>query len=246
MSLGGWVNDYVVAEQRQAESGEPIFIFYKDHLDPLSGRVDQALRDGDVKSALAGTIACKLVKDYAPDRAYVAQYGVDRAPAIILIHPDGTYHAHLGAINAAGILAFLERAKPPGERPRQDAYIPRPFDPKWHSTLDRATEAANQQGKPTLIVFKWWLGADDWKLMRAFDAPEVQRVVEGCVLCRLDYDYLPNRNHLRTFGLTRTPAVVVRKTDGSYRTLEGLVPPDDLVRFLRDALSASPAQTNGQ
>lgn len=247
MSLGGWVNDYAVAEQRQKDTGMPILVFYKNHLDPVSGRMHKMLREGAIDAATSKKqmVRCVLVTDYDPDRAFVAQYGVDRAPALTIIHPDGTYHSHVGPMQESDALAFIENAKPPGQTPTVNPYIPRPIDTHWLNNLEAATQEAAKTGKPVLIVFKWWVGRDDWRISEYFDAPEVNRLVAGWVFCRMDRDFAPTRRHMASFGLRQTPAVVILHPDGTYHSLEGLVSLDDFVRFLQSAKPPGKPRSTG-
>lgn len=237
MSLGGWVNDYQAAEQRQRDSGKPILIFYKNHLDPLSGAMDRTLHQSPVEGAAAGRfVRCILLTDYDPDRVYVAQYDVTRAPALIVVHPDGTFHAREGLLSSDEMLAFLDGAKPPGQSPIVNPYVPRVADFHWTADLKEARASAAKQGKPLLILFKWWLGRDDWRMQRTLEAPEAYRLTADCVHCRLDYDHLPTRACMAELSIRQTPALVVERPDGTRQMLEGLVPTDDVVRFLQTAL----------
>lgn len=242
MSTGGWINDYQTAERRQRDTGRPILIFYKNHLDPLCGMMDRTLREPAVRSAASGAfVRCVLMTDYDPDRVYVAQYGVTRAPALIVVHPDGTFHAREGLLSADEVATFLEEARPPGRMPIVNPYVPRAAEFRWTSDLKEARASAAGQGKPLLILFKWWLGRDDWRMQRILELPEAYRLVADCVHCRLDYDHLPSRARMAELSVHRTPALIVERPDGSRMTLEGLVPPDDVVRFLQTALHAPPS-----
>jgi len=126
VSLGGWLNDYVAAELRQQRSQRDLLIFYKDYLDVTSGDVHTALNSPEVKTMTGDMVRCILVTDYEPDRAYVAQFGVQRAPALIIVRTDGTYHARVGPMSADDIVGLLASATEPGKTPNRDPYIPCP------------------------------------------------------------------------------------------------------------------------
>lgn len=235
MSLGAWVNDYVAAERRQKRTQRDMLIFFKDYLDITSGDVHTALRSSRVEDATAELVRCVLVTDYEPDRAYVAQFGVMRAPALIVLRTDGTYHARVGPMAEDDILDLLAQARSPGERPRHDPYIQRPVKYQWFNSLQAATTQARTSNRPLLIFYKWWISNPSLTMQRTLELPEVSRALEGFVYCRLEYDYLPNRSAMQTFGVTRAPALVVQMPNGDYRVLDGTAEPDEVVRFIRAA-----------
>ncbi len=235
MSLGAWINDYVAAEKQQKRTQQDMLIFYKDYLDVTSGDVHTALRTGAVKDATEDMVRCVLVTDYEPDRAYVAQFGVMRSPALIVLRSDGTYHARVGPMTEADILDLLQRARSPGDAPRRDPFIPRPVTYRWINSLPAATAEARRSNRPLLIFYKWWVSNQSLTMQRTLEEPEVGRATAGFVHCRLEYDYLPNRTVMETFGVTRAPTLVVQQPDGSYRVLDGPATADEVVRFVRGA-----------
>jgi len=237
MSLGGWVNDYVAAEKQQQRTRQDVLIFYKDYLDVTSGDVHTALRAGRVKDATDKMVRCVLVTDYEPDRAYVAQFGVLRAPALIVLRADGTYHARVGPMSEQEILDLLEQARSAGELPRRDPFIPRPVTYRWVHSLPAATAEARRTRRPLLIFYKWWLSNQSLTVQRTLEQPEVGRAASDLVHCRLEYDYLPNRTAMEAFGVTRAPALVLQQPDGTFRVLDGPQSADEVVHFLRGALA---------
>ncbi len=128
MSLGGWCNDYDTAEARQRRDPRDLIIFYKDYFDESSSVAQTALNSPEVKAMTGGMVRCLLVTDYEPDRAYVAQFGVQRAPAVIVVRTDGTYHARVGPMSPRDVIGLLTSASLPGKTPEFDPYILRPPD----------------------------------------------------------------------------------------------------------------------
>ena len=67
----------------------------------------ELLAQPEVSPLINGMILCSLVSEYNPNQRYVAQYGVQRAPAVILVHRDGTYHTRTGPMSTDQIVQFL-------------------------------------------------------------------------------------------------------------------------------------------
>lgn len=245
MSLGGWINDYHEAERRQREQQRDLLIFYKDYLSVSSGEVHEVLNSGPIKALTQDMVRCILVTDYEPDRAYVAQFGIQRAPAVVVLRTDGTYHARVGPVTQQEVEELLRDARSPGQAPTANAYVPRPVEYRWRHTLESALAEAKRLDRPVLIYFKWWVKGESAAMQRELERPEVFRILADHVHCRLDYDYLPNRRHMAVYGVQRAPALAIIHRDGTYHSIEGFLASDDIVRFVTRARppGAAPAAT---
>ena len=120
-----WLADYDAAESAMGESGRPLLIVFKNNRKGTPDSIGAVLRSERFANLSDRFVRCVLLRSYEPDRRYVAQFGVRRAPALILVHTDGTYHARSGDISAQQVDEFLAEAKPPGAQPQLNALIPR-------------------------------------------------------------------------------------------------------------------------
>ncbi len=92
-----WHADFDSAEAALCQSNKSLLIRY---VEPKPGRpdaLDGVFAGEAVSQRLGDYVCCRLYKSYEPDRRYVGQYGVQRAPAVIVVHPNQTYHASVGA-----------------------------------------------------------------------------------------------------------------------------------------------------
>lgn len=213
-----------------------MLIFYKAPLDRQSSLMEDVLEHGRAQPLLAGKTLCMLVNEYPPHRKYVAQYGVAQPPALVLVHPDGTYHRYDGPADLQHIGDFLVSAKAPGDRPKLSPQIPRTIDYRWEGNFEEAQAKAQRQNRELLIVYKWWLSGESTELIATFDSrPEVARHFTETVNCLLDMDYLPNRIHVRKYGVTQVPALVLVHRNGTYHAHTGPMSADQIVRFVSQA-----------
>lgn len=230
-----WMDSYNLAEQVARSRDTDIVYFYKDHLDPQSGQMAERLEDPRVKSLLAGKVKCVLVTVFEPNAKFVAQYDVSSAPALIVVHPDQTYQAREGLMSAEQIVEFLHSAATSGEKPELNPQVPREYQYQWIGIYEDALERARRQNRELLIVYKWWLSAESTELLRRLSKPEVARHVHEMVHCLLDWDYVPNRRHMASYGVQKVPAMVIIHQDGTYHAKEGLPEIADIVRFIVNA-----------
>lgn len=234
-----WVYTFVEAEKLARDKEKPIFVFYRDPFDPKSGQMFETVQSPEAVALLQNMVTCTLVTEYNPNRRFMAQYNVIEAPAMTIIHPDGTYHSQNGTAGLAEIREFIQSSQPPGEKPSVDIQVPRPTDYilRAEGDYDNALAAANRQNRKLLIVYKWWLDADSTELIRRMSRPEVAARVGGAVHCVLDSDYVPNRKYVSQYGVDQYPAIIVVHQDGTADKLEGLSTVDQIVGFLSRALS---------
>ncbi len=178
-----------------------------------------------------GYIRCKLPKTYEPNRRYVGQFGVDRAPALIVVHGDGTYHARSGSMSAADVAAFLAHATPPGQRPEINPYIKRRVRYEWHRSIEEAEEEAQQTGRAVFTVF-YRSFSSDWQVLRKLlSRQEVYSRLADMVHCRIGVLGFSGRAQGTRFGALTLPAVVIAHRDGTHDALELPQSYEAIVRF---------------
>ncbi|UCG17653.1 MAG: hypothetical protein JSV19_06415 [Phycisphaerales bacterium] len=234
-SVAGWTLSYDegrrVADARQAD----LFVLYKDHLEAESGRLEDVVKHPTVAPLLAGKVKCLLLTEFEPNRRFVGQYGIDEAPALIVIHPDQTYHARAGPLSVDQAVDFLKNAVPPGREPRLNPRVPRTYEYRWRNIHEDALEEAQRRNRKLLIVYKWWLSGESTELLRRLSKPEVARHFADMVHCILDWDYIPNRRHMARYGIQKVPALVIVHQDGTYHSNVGLHDISGIVRFAVNA-----------
>ena len=227
-----WHTDYDSAESAVRETGQPMVLRF---VNPRPGRPDPLDRIFDsarVSSRLDGYVCCVLYRSYEPDRRYVSQYGVQRAPAVIVVHPDDTYHAKIGKMSVEEFLAFLDDAKPPGAPAIISPYIPREARYHWIADLDEVFELVRETGRPGLIVFHRGFTGD----FRAIQAMMSKHEVFTRV-CQMVHGQDGGWNRWATtretpFGEIVLPAIVWLQPDGSHEVLEMPDSSQSIARFV--------------
>jgi len=231
-----WHLHYDQAEKAARGQNLPLLVFYKDSFDPSSSQIQDLLEEAEVKPLLSGKVRCMLTSEFPPYRRYVAQYGVMQPPALVLIHPDGTYHARQGPIGAEEVRDFFINAKPPGAEPNPNPQIPRTIDYQWQGIYEDAAALAVKQNRELFIVYKWWLSSESNELLATLlNRPEVARHFTETVNCLLDTAYLPNRTHVREYGVTGVPALILVHRDGTYHDHTGPMTAEQIVRWVSSA-----------
>jgi hypothetical protein len=224
---------YEDAEARQRQTDRPILVFYKNHEDPASGQMKANLQNGQLNPLVNNMITCVLVSDFPPNRKFVAQYGVEYPPALIVIHPDGTYHSREGLMSVEQLKSFLTSAAGPGQQPNLNAQVPRAIDYHWENDYERAVRRAQQRNRELFIVYKSWASPESTELLaRLMNRPEVALHFVETVNCILDDSFGANRSYLSRFGVDRVPAMVLVHRDGTYHTRIGPATPEEIVRFV--------------
>lgn len=232
-----WHHDYDSARQRARRDQASMLVYYSESRPGRGDPLQDVLRDSQVSGACSRYVRCRLYVSHEPDRRFVGQYGVTRAPAWIVIHADGSYHSRVGAAVPAEIVAFLENANPPGETPGHYAYLPSPAAIVWHTSWPAAKAASEQEQRPILAVYTRILSRDWAKLGPLIDSLEVRRAREPFVHCRMDVAD-PWSQHADTpFGRIRLPALVVQRWDGTHEVLEQPNSPKAMVELLRRGTS---------
>lgn len=227
----GWVADYDTAERLSRAPGSELLILFKDPRPGADDSLEKALNDGPVKELISGYVRCRLFKSYEPDRRYVAQYGVHRAPALIVVHKDGTYHARSGAMPATEVAAFLSSSRSPGERPRINPNIPRRPIYNWRRSIDEAEKIAVRTNQEILVVFHRSLSSDWLNLKKFFSRREVHARLADMVHCRIGLMNFLASTHDTRFGILRLPALVIVHRDGTHGVLELPTCYEAIIRF---------------
>jgi hypothetical protein len=245
-SAAGWRLSYDEALRVAEADNQTLLVFYKNPFDPDSGRMESVLNTPAVRQRTVGMVRCMLLTEFEPNRRFMAQYQQDTAPALVVIHPDGTYHARGGPLSADDTVRFLQSAVPPGARPTLNPALPRTYEYRWINIYEDAIQEARRRNRKLLIVYKWWLSAESNELIRRIDQPEVARHFADMVHCILDWDYIPNRQHVSRYGVERLPTLIVIHQDGRYDTLVGLQEISRIVRFAVDARGGRGASARGR
>jgi hypothetical protein len=230
-TASGWWLSYDEAQRAAQAQNQTLLVFYKNPFDPESGRMESVLELPAIRAQTRGMLRCMLLTEFEPNRRFVAQYRQDRAPALIVIHPDGTYHARGGPLSPEDTAQFLQSAAPPGSRPTLNPALPRTYEYRWINIYEDAVQEARRKNRKLLIVYKWWLSSESNELIRRIDQPEVARHFVDSVHCILDWDFIPNRQHAARYGVEKLPALILVQPDGTYDTLVGLHEISRIVRF---------------
>lgn len=234
-SAAGWWLSYDDAQRAAQARQQTLLVFYKDPFDPDSGRMESVLESPALRAQTRTMVRCMLLTEFEPNRRFVAQYRQDRAPALIVIHPDGTYHARGGGLSPDETARFLQSAVPPGSKPILNPALPRTYEYRWINVYEDAVQDARRKNRKLLIVYKWWLSPESNELIRRIDQPEVARHFVDAVHCILDWDHIPNRQHAARYGVDKLPALILVQQDGTYDALVGLHEISRIVRFAAEA-----------
>ena len=238
---GRWIKGFAAAEARQRRDGGDLIILYKSYSGKASSVVEEAVSAEEVATMTEGMVRCTLVAEYGPDRAYVAQFGVERAPAVIVVRTDGTYHAKVGVMARGDVVELLNSASSPGQQPRHDPYIHRPSSYRWRYSFSSAQAQAGRSDLPMLIFYHNWPDSNSMAMDRELNRPEVRRAFADYVHCNLHGLYPPNRKHMAAYDVDQGPALVIVRRDGSHQVLDGHRPTgrsvasEAMVRFARRA-----------
>jgi hypothetical protein len=227
-----WHLSYDPAEREARSAEKPLVIFYKDLQNLQSARLEDLLDQPEVAKHLSGKVLCKLIDEFPPDRKFVSQYGVTQAPALVIIHPDGTYHRHASGASLEEVVAFFAQSQPPGQQPMTTAQVPRTIDYAWEGIYEDALAKASRLNRELFIVYKWWLSPESTELLNVFlNRPEVARHFTNTVNCLLDMDYTPNRAIVRKYGVNSVPALILVHRDGTYHTRTGTMTAEEIISF---------------
>ncbi len=111
---------------------------------------------------------------------------------------------------------------------------------QWEGDYDTAHKQCNIRGLPILIHYSNAKPGRVDPLIEALADETIDQLTKPYVRCRLYRSFEPDRRFMGQFHVTRSPALVVLRTDGTYHTAVGIMSSEDIQKFL------SEAQTPGQ
>ncbi len=231
LSASDWMADYDRVERRRADSGRPVLFFFKDERRRRNRSIREALEDPQVKSLIAPHLKCTLARKYEPDRRYAQQFGVERAPALILLDSDGLYRAHSGPMTTDEVRAFLQDASAPGLAPVHNPHLHHEVRYDWSSDLEAAEARSRRTGRPILIVLYHEFSREFETLSEQLDEPPVFRQFRNHEHCKLGVVWGSQRAARERFNVRDLPALVVVSPEGDSHVLEKPVSVRAIVRF---------------
>lgn len=234
----GWVADYESAEKRVKETGNPLLIYFQTGEYKIDQRYRRAIDHGRGSMISNQFVRCLLVNSYEPDRRYVQQFGVQRAPALILVHADGTYHAEVGLLNDVQIAQFVTKTTPPGHQPNYNSHIPRKPEYVWYDSLEKASAQAKKLNRPLFIVYERTFSDDNTKLKKLLSRREVYHRIDSMIHVRIPLTGLFAKAYISPFGALKLPAMVIAQPGGPYFTLELPTTYEQVVHFADQTLAA--------
>lgn len=241
-----WLFSYDEAVRQARRLDRDLLVLYKDPLDVDSGRMRDILESPAIAGRYADKVWCMLVPFYAPDRKFIAQYDITEAPAIVVVHPDKTYHALPGVHDAEVVARFLANARSPGRVPKVNYQVPRQTRFEYFNVYERALEKARRQNRTLCVIYKWWLDPKSNELIHRITRPHVVRYFTDNVNCILDWDHVPNRRHVARYGVREYPAIIMVEPDGRFRVLRGLRRDEEIIRFALGRRGDGASRTTGR
>ena len=240
---GVWVADYERAEELAGQAGQGVLYLYTKN---DRTRKDE-LRDHLVDPASRGGVAANyqpalLFQRHEADRRYAAQFGVYRAPAVILVHTDGTYHAKQSGLSPESVSQFLAQSTPPGEAPKWNPYITRRGGYAWYRDWESARAASQQSGRPIFVVLERWMSGDWGSLGKMVERREVQARTAGMIPCRPSTMWSSSGDVAAQLHVTKLPAVAIVPTEGDPSVLEMPNSYEAIVRFIDQSTGRTPAK----
>lgn len=236
IAWGGWIAGYEEAVAAAKKSSQGLLVFYRTTNVGVADPMHDAVQAGLSDAKTVDRVRCFVFASHEPDRRFVRQYGVQRAPALIVIHPDGTFHAAEGPRSTEQVTQFLDSAQPPGATPTQDALLPCEVTYDWHHSFESAQSASANSGQSIFVALDRWMTRDWSKLGPMVECRDVHSRVADMVHCRPNAGLWSGVDATcQRFGVANLPAVVVVRPDGSRQTLELPASSDAIARFLDSA-----------
>lgn len=238
---GAWVADYEEADRLAAESGKgTLFLFTQKDMtreDSLRSFLENPANRG----VAADYTPALLFQKNEPDRRYAGQFGVRRAPAVIVRHADGTYHATQGSLSPEKLSVFLTKAQPPGDAPAINPLIARSVGFAWIRDWDAARESSKRSGKLIFVVLEHWMSRDWDTLGPMVERREVYTRTANMIACRPATAWNSASEAAAQLGVKNLPAVAIVPPDGDPSILELPTSYEAIVHFADEALGRTAA-----
>lgn len=247
---GVWVADYERAEEIAAQSGQGILYLFTPTDRTRPDELREWLVDPSKRGIAAEYLPAMLFRRNENDRRYAAQFGVQRAPGVIVVHPDGTYHSVQGSLSPDAVTTFLTQSTPPGAAPAWNPLIPRRGGFAWYRDWAAARSASQQTGRPIFVVLERWMSRDWDTLKPMIERREVQSRTVGMIPCRPSTIWSSSTDVAAELKVSKLPAVAIVPAEGEPSTLEMPNSYEAIVRFIdqfasptADAASPKPSPT---
>lgn len=229
--------DFQRAEAWQEQTGKPLLLVFLDSRAARDKAMKACLKDAELKTRLAEALECRLFRANEADRRYVAQYHVERAPALVLVHADGTYHAFTEAPTPEAVRRFLDESRAPGANPTFNPLIARAPRYRWANDLETALKKAAESRRDALLVLYRNTTRDWSRISSMLDRAEVFRRFDGMVHARITGWVGRPTEAMDRFEITTLPALVIVRADGSVDRLELPISSEAIIRFADAARS---------
>ncbi len=216
----GWATDYDTAESRIANNPKPLFIYYSDTLPTAHNPSVDWEKDPVLKPWLEKFVCCRLYRQSAFDRRYVAQFGISRAPSVIIARLDGSHHAQEGVRTVDQLTQFLEKSDCPGQATVMDPHIVRRARYDWVDNVATARRMAQESGKPLLVVYVRRFSQDWGRMNKLLKHHMVFRQLRDAVMCRIDVSGWSRDVHISEFGVLTLPSIAIESPDGRHEILQ--------------------------
>ncbi len=216
----GWATDYDTAERRIAISPKPLFIYYGNSLPTAHNPSIDWEKDADLKPLLEKFVCCRLYRQSSFDRRYIAQFGVTRAPSVVVVRLDGSHHAQEGVRTTDQLKTFLEKSDYPGQATTLDPHIVRRAHYEWVDNLATAKRLAQESGKPLLVAYVRRFSNDWSRINKLLKHHMVYRQLRDVVMCRIDVSGWSAEVHISEFGVLTLPSIAFQSPDGRHDILQ--------------------------
>lgn len=109
---------------------------------------------------------------------------------------------------------------------------------RWEENVQRAEQQAKAEKKHLFVFYKWWLSTDSNRMESdVIPQPEVAKLFQNTVNCRIVYEFPANREYMAKHGVDRAPGFLILAPDGSYQKLIGYVPKEAFIKWVQAALT---------
>ncbi len=237
--VGTWVADYEEAERLSSDSGKgTLYLFTQTDLTRKDSLRDY-LENPSNRGVAADSVTALLFQRNERDRRYAAQFGVYRAPAVIVVHADGTYHATQGSLSPEKVSAFVTESQPPGAAPNINPLIARNKGYAWIRDWESARQASQKSGKPVFVVLERWMSRDWDTLAPMIERREVHTRVANMIPCRPSTAWSTASSTASALGIKNLPAVAIVPAEGDPFVLELPTSYEAIVHFADQALQGT-------